>query len=788
MSNNQLVPVKRAPLALQRKAPVSTPAPLVMYGLIDPLHYSFTYEYDETIFIRMDESEHAGKRNDFSEAVFEDSVPENHRAYYLIAAASGALTGALSFVKLSEEQLAKIEEWKEKDWHRIVIYAAELIGCKKKDYKSASKYLVDQAVKRLKEDETAKEYMAILASHPTLAGLVFSLITQFAGKNFSLSESGKINTKTLPKYYYVGDTNAEKIMAAILYWLFNLAANQASSKRYILDDLGIPVELLKKLKTFVNIPFLKRIPDDYAQAEKEFSDWIRSILDGIKVVDEDGNAEANNLIKNLMRIALDLSQDAFPVLINECVIRCLYILMRLCEVATTNQVKTFDELKAMPATEVLPQDGRVLSGMCLVASVSFVGTNLSVAALKALASSKAGDRKFLEAFLTEINIAGIGRLIFACAADSKFWGDDIKLQFQRKPRSHAAPDGSYEHIEEEEAFSTLSLDAIQARILYCFENIAVLKDIERTEKEDEAAKKRLWLEAWRSNIIAGVKLAPEFEAQYFVDDEDMLFDGLYELAKDKTNFGWFYLLVQEFALFEPYFPLGCEKDSDFKKLKLRYDYVSDQFIRRQTIASQSEVDQILKTYKKYTNHVSGKTTKTITTVITGTAATAVTGGLALAFAPGIAVLIAGEAVVGLHGAALTGASLAFVGGGSLAAGGLGMAGGTAIITGGGALLGLAGSGGISAAAMLMSTSSEYWVRQCAKLLTYSKCTLHDTLEDKSALTGLSHQIEYILNNTSEEYSALKKEKNDLDKDYLKNLGRICGYLEKVHTELQKLEK
>ena len=151
-------------------------------------------------------------------------------------------------------------------------------------------------------------------------------------------------------------------------------------------------------------------------------------------------------------------------------------------------------------------------------------------------------------------------------------------------------------------------------------------------------------------------------------------------------------------------------------------------------------------------------------------------------------LIAGEAVVGLHGAALTGASLAFVGGGSLAAGGLGMAGGTAIITGGGALLGLAGSGGISAAAMLMSTSSEYWVRQCAKLLTYSKCTLHDTLVDRTALTGLSRQIEYVLKNTNEEFNALKKEKNDLDKDYLKNLGRICGYLEKVHTELQKLDK
>ncbi len=41
-------------------------------------------------------------------------------------------------------------------------------------------------------------------------------------------------------------------------------------------------------------------------------------------------------------------------------------------------------------------------------------------------------------------------------------------------------------------------------------------------------------------------------------------------------------------------------------------------------------------------------------------------------------------MVGLSGAALTSASLAFIGGGSLAVGGMGMAGGIAILTGGGA--------------------------------------------------------------------------------------------------------
>ena len=216
--------------------------------------------------------------------------------------------------------------------------------------------------------------------------------------------------------------------------------------------------------------------------------------------------------------------------------------------------------------------------------------------------------------------------------------------------------------------------------------------------------------------------------------------------------------------------------------------MSDQFIRRQTIASQAELETILKTYKKYTDYMTGKAVKTITTIVGGTAATALTGGLALAFAPGIAAVIAGEAVVGLHGAALTSASLAFVGGGSIAAGGLGMAGGTAIITGGGALIGLAGSGGISATAMLMTTSHDYWVRQSAKLLTYARCTLHDRLQDKAAVQGLLTQVSQTARDTAEEIIDLKEEDNDLDSGYIKKLSEYNGYLDKVKTELEKLNK
>ena len=787
MSDKQLVPVRKNSLRILNKENTNHSMPILTYSLIDPLHYSFTCDFSDTIHFRMDESEQANKRSDFTEAQFEDSIPEKHRVYYSLALASGILTGVLSFVKLSEEQLNKIEEWTEKEWQQIVVYAAQFVGCKKSDYKSASKYLVNLAVQRLKKDETAKEYFAILASHPTMAGLVFSMVTQFAGKTFTLSESGKIDAKALPKYYYIGSTNAEKLMASVMYWLFNLAANQASSKRHILDELNIPSELLKMLKNFVNIPLFQKIPENYEQAEKCFSDWLRSTLEDTASLADQEESENSTLIKQLMRMALDLSNEAFPVLINECIVRCLYLIVRLCELVKTKPLNTFDELKAIPATEVLPQDDRLLSGMCLIASASFVGTNLTYAIAKALLTAKADKRKFLQSFLTEINIAGVGRLIFACAADSKFWGDDIKPLFHRKPYSHVDTNETNEQIGADE-FSLLSLTPNQLRLLYCFENLAVQQDIARTEKETIVASKRLWLDTWRRYILTGINVSPEFETEFFVEDENELFDVIYNLSKDSSNFSWFYLLTQELALFEPYTVLGCEYDSEFKKLKAEYNYVADQFVRKQTIVNQDEVDRMLKAYKKYSNLVSGKTAKAITTVVTGTAATAVTGGLALAFAPSIAVLIAGEAVVGLHGAALTSASLAFVGGGSLAAGGLGMAGGTAIITGGGALLGLASSGSLSAAALLMSTSSEYWIRQSAKLLTYCKCTLCETLNDKAALQTLVTQVDIVAKRTHEELEALKAEKNSLDKEYIKNLSKICDYLDKVRKELNRLDK
>ena len=789
MENNELMIKEPHSLSLtkQKEEPLYA---IVKYERVDSAHYSFTYSFSEDFNFRMDETDHSAEKTDYVDEEFEEHIPESAKVYYGMAVASGFLTGTLSMFHLSEKQLTAIEGFKEKNWKPLIINCANFAGYKKRDYNGATQYLLNHSVRTIQKNGKVKEVLSVLPNHPSLTGLVFSIVAQYCGKAVVLSENGKITMQKLPVYYAIGETSAEKLVCAVFYWLFNLAADEAVSKRHIIDELGLSKVLLKKMKEFANLSFMKSIPNDFEEAEHSFSDWIKKTITGTELYCEqkDDDQKIHPLF-SMMGIALNIAEDAFPVLINECLVRSTYILLRICDVVKERNITSFTELCEVPADAVLPTDERILSKMCLIASATFSGVNIAGAVLKGIQGKKAGGKKFADTFFAELNVAGIGRFIFACAAESKYWGSDIRILLQKNFRKNGSTSSqSEEHMEEDSAFQSLLLDAIQARILYCLEAVSVQYDIRHTTKAELAEKKKQWLDSWKQIIVNGIGATTDLTEKYFVEDEDLLYEGIFELAKDKSNWGWFYLLTQELALFKPYSELGLPDDKEYKKLKVESDYLRDQFIRRQTIASQGEVDNIIKSYSKYKGYVSGRTQNKMIGAGVAAIATVATGGIALTFAPGIAAAIAGEAVVGLHGAALTSASLAFVGGGSIAAGGLGMAGGTAIITGGGALIGLVSSGTASAAAVLLQTPSEYWVRQSSKLLTYCSCVLRDYLQDKSSISVILKQLDLTLTNAQHEFNEVKAEKNDLDKDLIKKTEEYLSYLKKCQSELQKMTK
>ena len=77
MGDNQLIPVSKNSLRIFKKETVNYSTPIMTYCLVDPLHYSFTYDFNDSIHFRMDESEQANKKSDFIVPMGEKSQCDN---------------------------------------------------------------------------------------------------------------------------------------------------------------------------------------------------------------------------------------------------------------------------------------------------------------------------------------------------------------------------------------------------------------------------------------------------------------------------------------------------------------------------------------------------------------------------------------------------------------------------------------------------------------------------------------------------------------------------------------
>ncbi len=204
------------------------------------------------------------------------------------------------------------------------------------------------------------------------------------------------------------------------------------------------------------------------------------------------------------------------------------------------------------------------------------------------------------------------------------------------------------------------------------------------------------------------------------------------MEENEPSGTWFRLVLLEAMLFEPYYPLGLEKDkkgNDIPSRKYKdlqnaiwgYNkndgdrYLDELFTGN--YYSKGYIKRLRKCYEKVLRELN-EVLKTVIVSLSVTAAVAIaTIATAGAFAPAIAVALVGSNFAGLSGAALTSACLAYLGGGAIAVGGMGMAGGTIAIVGGGAVLGIgigAGAGGTVSAIGLAGKKNT--ILQSARLL------------------------------------------------------------------------
>lgn len=791
MGTNELIPIKKLLPAKKNNIQPILIYP-VRYEAIDPGHFSFDCEYNDTVDIHMSETERKATYSEFIDVEYADYMDDSYKPYVAMAAVIGATTGIMGIARLDWDKLTNIDKRKDRDWNKIIVSVARLIGFKGTDSKKAINLILNRGVNAFNEKilndknkENFNRFSANLASHPTSLGLVFSIFSQYGGMRYSI-DNGVIKSVKQPSYYAIGRNDSEKILLGILYWLFNVIVDSMISKRDVLNSLRIPKPVLEAIKIILKTDMVKDIPMNIDEAEKEYSKWIKNIIEKTSIVTDAKSKDMFDFSAILEENMGDILNQAVTVVLNECLTRVSYSLYRFSEYIKHTPTKSLDDLKKLDFSEILPVNNRIVLRMCTVSSGVYAGINIAGAVIKALIKCKVNKRDFMETFLTEINIAGVGRFFFACGEDMQYWGEDIKIKmekiFSSKTGNSSTTGDDQVDIGFDELFKSFGLDFAQAQILYSIENLAIQYDIDKTKDREQKELKQEWRKEWIEAISKGLRTQSD---KYFIADEDLLYNGLFELGKHEENKKWLHLIAMELALFKPYTPIGSSNDKDFVKLKYKNNYLEDRYVRRQTLITQAELDAIIKEYKKYKGLVSGETQGRIVGVSSMIVAVVASGGLAFTFAPQIAIALAGEAVAGLHGAALTAASLAAVGGGSLAAGGLGMAGGTAIITGGGAILGLAGGGAASIVA-LSQTSKEYRIRQYSKLVTFADGVLISLWNDTDSVKALIKKIDQVYEQTERTCADIVAEDNDLDKEIIKDIRDSMKYMGRTRKELEKI--
>lgn len=317
------------------------------------------------------------------------------------------------------------------------------------------------------------------------------------------------------------------------------------------------------------------------------------------------------------------------------------------------------------------------------------------------------------------------------------------------------------------------VDTVQVRILYSIQCQIIQYDIKNTKDCSAKCDKIAWLCDWKKHILDSLNIQSNRSA-YFINDENFLYDEIkYTLGLSDEN-SWMDLIALECVLFKPYMPLSDDKDSiklwKKKHLKLKTNYLSDIFCKKQNYITESKINKFKKTYKKYINAYNNTIAKTAIGIASTIVLIAATGGVASAFAPEIAVALVGSSFT-LSGAALTNASLALIGGGALAVGGFGMAGGTALITGGGVLIGAIGSG-LSTTVLSLLSVEGFGAQTSAMLLTFCDNVIRYSSGAEQKLNSIQEALDNNIHSYNELLSELRKKADKIeDKIQKKKLNK-----------------
>jgi hypothetical protein len=689
---------------------------------------------------------------------------------YLVSIGSGVLCGALDILWVGEFSLERGRGIASDKIDGLVTKTAKMLGCKNDDLESAVKFLEKKFP--IPSDGNTPDFggglqhhLRDFAHHPTIVGLIFSLLTQFTYKSYGTDTSGTFLIVDVPEVSraFIGNDVPSKILFGTMTWFFHLVSDVAGSSSTVgkSGGTGIPGPMLALAKELSVLPIFKNIN----VGENSLSVFLSKLFNGTLLAKHDDNGKIirETVIKFDLRgelgVGIELGRQAIPVVANDCIVRTFYFIRRLAIEIRSNDIQSISDMNQINWVNVKPLNNPTIARMLTISTGVFTTVDVSEAIIT-------------QKYWVSINYVGVGRFAIAIGEDVSWClkarnVKQIKQVYEDMKRFAYTQedDNIYKRIgvDMNADIDKLGLTVEQTEFLYNLEYYKTLNDIETTKqpinKDGIKNLKNEWLDEWKTFITEGFAsfLGIEGATLHWYSKQGLI-KKIEENEPQKT---WFRLVLLEAMLFEPYYPLGLEQDKKgnsipskkYHSLQIptcgysqnRGDAYLDSYFSG-NYYHQGYIKRLRKCYEKVVFEMK----EVLKGLLVGGAISAgiaiVTIATAGALAGPIAVALVGSNFAGLSGAALTSACLAYLGGGAIAVGGAGMLGGTAVIVGGGAALGIGaglGVGGAVGAAGLIGKQNT--ILQSAKLLvSVREIFLNDEHDTEYSNTVYEQYVQNIM--------------------------------------------
>ena len=372
----------------------------------------------------------------------------NHADYldYTIAVASGVLSGIIDAVFVGESDFKNSKAWSNRTVNDFIMKTAKRHGFEgerlNRAIASLEKHTVVQDnVWKGKGFSSAKtHHLDDLAHHPSLLGLISSIIAQFFRTGIFVSKDGKwnlVSIETDPSEMIM--TWAPIVISGLTLWLVNIAEDH--NENTINDDIPAPLKkVVKALAAAPAVISILKCVDNWAlhlvsdmggssgSASADHDGMgipgiVLSLLKEISslpVLKDTGMPQAinNAYTKSKLDLRGELAyahiatKQMIPVAINEMLVRGLYFVRRLLE-----EWKNKRNFASVEWERTIPFGNRTIARMMTISTGTLMATDIADAALHGIKDTGGIGPAFFASFALRVNFVGVGRFVIALGTD-----------------------------------------------------------------------------------------------------------------------------------------------------------------------------------------------------------------------------------------------------------------------------------------------------------------------------------------------------------------------------------